>query len=34
MVHVDFGFPLAMHTLVHLLKLEIAIMKPGQYAAE
>lgn len=33
-VHVDFGFPLAMHTLVHLLKLEIAIMKPGQYAAE
>lgn len=34
MVHVDFGFLLAMHTLVHLLKLEIAIMKPGQYAAE
>lgn len=33
-VHVDFSFTLAMHTLVHLLKLEIAVMKPDQYTAE
>lgn len=33
-VHVDFSFTLAMHTSVHLLKLEIAVMKPGQYATE
>lgn len=33
-VHGDFSFTLAMHTLAPLLKLEIAIMKPGQYTAE
>lgn len=33
-VHVDTSFTLAVHTLVHLLKLEIAIMKPCQYTAK
>lgn len=33
-VPVDFSFTLAIGTSVHLLKLEVAIMKPGQYTAK